>query len=359
MKKIAIDIRELEKNKLTGIGRFLTDFLSYAVSFQNEFDFVLVGNQNTDYENPLLNKYRVFNLYESNTFIWDQLVLPRLLKKEKIDLFFSPYYKIPLFTDVPVISCIFDLIFLKVKPYKYYLKNRIYIKNFIKLTLKKSKFIVTNSNATRKDILNFYGNKYSDKIKFFYHKINGSVFYRRDEYEVKKIREKYNLTDNYILYVGNSKPHKNLNRLINAYKLLDKTYREKYMLVLVGVKENYEDSGIITLNYLDNDELAAIYSGAELFVFPSLYEGFGYPPLEAMACGCPVISSNISSMPEILGDAALYFDPYDVNDMAVKIKDLLDNKVKREELILKGLEHVKKYMTDENLSKILELLREI
>jgi glycosyltransferase involved in cell wall biosynthesis len=113
------------------------------------------------------------------------------------------------------------------------------------------------------------------------------------------------------------------------------------------------------LNYLNNDELAAIYSGAEIFIFPSLYEGFGYPPLEAMACGCPVVSSNVSSMPEILGDACVYFDPYDVNDMYIKIKDLIDDKLKREKFVVKGFEQVKKYMNDTGSNKILELFRGI
>jgi len=146
----------------------------------------------------------------------------------------------------------------------------------------------------------------------------------------------------YILYVGNAYPHKNLKRLNLAFEKLVKEHNLDYELILIT-------------EFVSEEELDNLYKNAALFAFPSLCEGFGLPPLEAMARGVPVVSSNATSLPEILGDAALYFDPLDVDDIAEKIKKALTDENLRKKLIEKGLEQVKKYSWQKMAEETLEL----
>lgn len=148
---------------------------------------------------------------------------------------------------------------------------------------------------------------------------------------------------NYLLYVGNFYPHKNLKRLVLAFNKIIQETGLNYSLVLVGGKVPDRKNKIIITGYVDDNRLNNLYRGADLYVFPSLYEGFGLPVLEAMKRGVAVICSNTSCLPEILGDAAEYFDPLDIEDMAEKIKRILFDKSLKNELIEKGFERVKKY----------------
>ena len=150
----------------------------------------------------------------------------------------------------------------------------------------------------------------------------------------------------YILYVGNDYPHKNLERLKLAFDKLNKEYNLDYKLVLIT-------------KFVSEEELDKLYKNASLYVFPSLSEGFGLPPLEAMARGLPVVSSNATCLPEILGDAAVYFNPLDVGDMVKQIKKTLLDKPLRKTLIQKGFEQIKKYSWSKMAEKTLDLYKRI
>ncbi|MFK5953154.1 MAG: glycosyltransferase family 1 protein, partial [Desulfobacterium sp.] len=158
----------------------------------------------------------------------------------------------------------------------------------------------------------------------------------------------------YFLFVGNVKPHKNLTRLLEAFELLPSNISQE--LIIVGKKEGFitHDSMVekkaVSMKqrvhftgYVDNELLHQYFVHADALIFPSLYEGFGLPPLEAMACGCPVLVSNAASLPEVCGDAAIYFDPYSIKDMADKIKHLLSDKALQDKMRIKGLERAKKF----------------
>lgn len=151
------------------------------------------------------------------------------------------------------------------------------------------------------------------------------------------------LTEKYLLYVGNFYPHKNIKRLISAFKKIIRETDLDYSLVLVGGNVYKEEGGIIITGYIDDNTLNNLYGGASLYVFPSLCEGFGLPALEAMKRGVAVVSSNTSCLPEILGDSAIYFNPLNVDDMAEKIKKVLFDKNLRDALIKRGLDKSKEY----------------
>lgn len=355
--KIGIDIRELEKGKLTGIGRFLIEFLKRAKN-NKEFEFMLFGNQNTDFSNVVLDGYKKTVVNEEFTFFWDQFKLKNVLTENNIDFFFSPYYKISLFSKVPSIMSLFDLTYLTTEPYKNQLKNKFYIKNFIKLTGKRARKVLTISHSSKNDLIQLL-NLPKEKIEVVHLSVSEN-FYPRNFKEIEAVKKKYNIGKKYLLYTGNSNPHKNLNRLFNAYHLLPKNIKNEYSLVLAGVGNfaaNLLPSAFYLLPFASDDDLPALYSGASLFVFPSLHEGFGLPPLEAMACGCPVISSNTSSMPEVLGDACLYFNPYNIKEISLKMAELLRNNELIKEYINKGIERVKMFSAEKMTQKLIEIFK--
>jgi glycosyltransferase involved in cell wall biosynthesis len=355
--KVLVDCREIQKNT-TGIARFLLSLFKGIKSFDIEHKFLLLGNQYTDFERKELDGYEKIVVEEKNTFYFDQVTILQVIKEQKIDLFFSPYYKFPVFTKVPVITSIFDVMYLVLDEYKNDIKN-IYRKNFIKLTYKKVKKVITSSNFAKNEIIEVF-NLPNEKIDIVHLSVD-EKFKPQPVEKIKEIKEKHGISKNYILYVGNAKPHKNLNRLLSAWRLIDKKIKKDYILVLAGVGQKfcYKDESILIIPFVSEEELPLIYSGATVFVSPSIYEGFGLPPLEAMACGCPVISSNTSSMPEVLGDACLYFNPYDVNQISKTILEILHSETLREKLQKKGFEKVKFYSLEKMVNSLIKIFKSV
>jgi glycosyltransferase involved in cell wall biosynthesis len=355
--KILIDCREIQKNT-TGIARFLLSLFKGIKSFNIEYEFLLLGNQYTDFERKELDGYEKIVVEEKNTFYFDQVVILQVIKEQKIDLFFSPYYKFPVFTKVPVTTSIFDVMYLVLDEYKNDIKN-IYRKNFIKLTYKKVNKVITSSNFAKNEIMKVL-NLPDEKIDVVYLSVD-EKFKPQPAEKIKEIKEKYGISKNYILYVGNAKPHKNLNRLLSAWQLIDEEIKKDYILVLAGVGQKfcYKDEDILIIPFVSEEELPVLYTGATVFVFPSIYEGFGLPPLEAMACGCPVVCSNVSSMTEILGDACLYFNPYDVNQISKTILEILHSETLREKLRKEGFEKVKSYSLEKMVNSLIKIFESI
>mgnify|MGYP000051547401 CR=1 FL=1 len=352
--KILVDCREIRKNT-TGIARFLLNFFEGLKSFDVNFEFILLGNQHTDFERKELNGYKKVVIEEKNTFYFDQVVIKNVIKEQKIDLFFSPYYKFPVFTKIPVITSIFDVMYLVLDEYKNDIKN-IYRKNFIKLTYKKVKKVITSSNYAKNEIVEVLKLP-EEKIDVVYLSVD-EKFKPQPQQKIDEFKRNYGINKNYILYVGNAKPHKNLSCLLSAWQLVNEEIKKEYVLVLAGVGENFykEDKEILIIPFISEEELPILYSAATVFVFPSLYEGFGLPPLEAMSCGCPVISSFASSMPEILKDACLYFNPYDVKDITIALIKIIENKQLREELKQKGIQLAKLYTKEEMTKNLIKVL---
>jgi glycosyltransferase involved in cell wall biosynthesis len=166
-------------------------------------------------------------------------------------------------------------------------------------------------------------------------------------------------TKPYLLYVGNIYPHKNTERMISAFKKLIQKNHLNYRLIIVGGNNADSAENIVFTGFIDDDKLDSLYKNAALYIFPSLYEGFGFSPLEAMARGVAIVSSNTSCMPEILGDATLYFDPLDTDDMAKKISKVLSDENLRNTLIEKGFERVKKYSWQKTAEETLEIYKNI
>ena len=221
----------------------------------------------------------------------------------------------------------------------------------ISAAVKKSDKVITDSFFSRNEIIKHIPTE-EKEIKTLYCGINDEALRNYiDPVHKENIKLKYNLPEKYFLYVGSAKHHKNLISVLRAFRLLLQDYSNQ-KLIVIGVKpdeffNNKEfvslKEGVILPGYIPDTELPAIYANALCLVFPSLYEGFGIPPLEAMSCGCPVIASNVTSIPEVCNDAALYFDPLNIEEIASTMKKIIEDERTVSQLKEKGFNNLKRF----------------
>jgi glycosyltransferase involved in cell wall biosynthesis len=360
---IGVDVREIQDGVITGIGRSLSNFIQYFGDNESKHKLVLFSEKKLEFN--FNSNIKNILLVGGPTFIWDQWKLPRALKNQNIDLFYSPYYKIPLFSNIPTVNQILDLMFLIHPVYKNNLtvNQKIYYAFFGQAFARKSLSIITDSEHAKNDITRLWG---IDSQKIIVIPLGIANRYRlvKDKNLLNQVRKRLNLPEKYILYLGNFKPHKNLSSLIQAFKEIGKKFPE-YKLVLAGTldkhgvktkdyvaQQGFADKVVFTDIIRENDYPEAIFSMADLFVFPSLYEGFGLPPLEAMACGTPVVASNLTAVPEVIGDAGVLVNPMNVEEISDAITNLLENPEKRILYSRKGLERAKMFREDNTSGKL-------
>ena len=295
-------------------------------------------------------------------FIWNQVMLPFYSTKDKVDIIYSTTHHGSFFGKDSQILTIHDTLPL-IFPKQHKLQNY-YFKYIIPLLLRKTKGLVTVSNSTKDDLVKNF-NYSNSNIDIVYNSYNKDHF----KYDVD---EKYkNEYGRYFLFVGASYPHKNLDRALEALKELYENEDFKDVKILItGGRKDYTDiiiekfqkysffENVVLLDYVPFNELPKLYSNAIALVYPSLYEGFGIPPIEAMACMCPTIVSNKSSLPEVCGDASLYINPEDKNDIYKAMKKMLVDKKLRGELIERGLLNCERFQWDKSASELLKLLNE-
>ncbi len=365
---------------LTGIGRYTYEVsaqlqkshhfeLNYFYGYYSKKLLKASGKapKNSLIKNSLIKNSLIKNSLLKNPFIKklarEVLHLVSRLSPSSFDLYWQPNF-IPNsgVKTKKIVTSIHDFSFILYRD--FHPKERVeYIEKYFFKNVGKSDMIITGSEYTKQEILKRLVFK-EDKIQVIYHGINHELF--RVYHDIKL---DFELPSKYILSVGSIEPRKNLIGLLKAYNLLDKSLKQEYKLVLVGFKgwENQEimetidenKENIYYLGFISDKELAQVYNLATCFVFPSFYEGFGLPPLEAMACGTPVISSNTSSLPEVGGDAVVYCNPHNTDDIKEKIEMLLTNKSVHEELITKGLLQAKKFSWEKSAQEHLNLFDEV
>lgn len=350
--KIAIDARMIN---MSGIGTYIQHLLKY-----NKYDVVL-GDEKE------LGAYNVKNIIKFNSPIYgikEQLKFPyKKLRELKPDILHIPHYNIPIFYRGKMIVTIHDLTHLI---YKEFLPNNfayLYAKFMLGLAIKKSVKVITVSENTKNDIIKIFKTN-PEKIEVIYNAA-GNEFIKKDKENIKYLYKKYSIPKNkkIIMYVGNLKPHKNLERLLRAFSKINK--KDCYLLlvgkafkkynVLEKLEEDLKISNkVIHTGMVEQEELVDLYNLADLFVFPSLYEGFGIPILEALACGTPVICSNTSSLPEVGGDVVEYFNPLDVEE----IKNTIERKLKDKNNI-NYEKQLKKFDWEKSVKETKELYRKL
>jgi glycosyltransferase involved in cell wall biosynthesis len=270
----------------------------------------------------------------ANYSIKEQLFFPyRKLREEKIDVLHVPHLNVPIFYRGKLIVTIHDLTHLKFPQFLPSKFHHFYFKFMLRTATKKAAKILTDSENTKKDIMEFF-NICPSKIKVVYLGV-GKEFVIKQRDEISYLHEKYNIPQGkkIILYVGNLLPHKNLSALLKAFDSM-----ENCILVLIGKnfknrsEQKQEKDSIIYAGEASQNELVDFYNLADLFALPSLYEGFGLPVLESFACGTPVACSNASSLPEVGGSHAFYFNPKNENDIASALKNALEWKGSKQAL---------------------------
>jgi len=341
---ITIDARMINHS---GIGTYIKNMIPNLVDYYN---LALLGNENILKSFSWSNQVKIFKADYPIYSISEQINLPKQIPESRI--FLSPHYNIPLL-NIPAdkrVVIIHDVNHL-VGINKISILKKFYAKYMINTAVKKSDKVLTDSLFSKNEIIKNV-NVGDKKIKVLYCGINSiDLNDQPSPAYTDAVIVKYNLPKKYFLYVGSSKPHKNLISALQAFNIFVKEHPE-FKLVVLGIKkdgyitniafDNLKE-GVIVPGYIPDDELPAIYSQAFGMIFPSLYEGFGLPPLEAMSYGCPVIASNASSIPEVCGDAALYFNPLDINGIIEAMKKIIEDKTIVSQLKENGYENLKRF----------------
>jgi len=334
--------------------------------------FVKDGDDDSWYE-PTKN-FHVIRLKKAAYHIWEQFILPKAVHKHKIEVLHCTSNTAPMFLNIPLILTLHDIIYLenfKFVSYKsslYQLVGNFYRRWVVPRILNSSKVIITVSNSERSTIIQKYP-QLEPKLKVVYNSF-GECFGENNPQDENKIKEKYNLPDKYIFCLGNTSPKKNLSNILKAYYLYLDRNEEKIPLVLAdhspgdlflflnSSNSKYKDY-VKFIGYVSNWEIPTIYRLSQLFLYPSIRESFGIPILEGMKMGTPVITSNISCMPEIAGKSAYFVDPFDPESIAKGIEVLLYNPRVRSAMIERGYTRTKKFSWLESARQTLKIYEEV
>lgn len=378
---IAFDCRIIRDKNPAGISRVVLEFLKTLLSTDRKNNYILIFDNLeikdfvSYYLRHIKKKVKILIVPYGILTSKNLTHFPRVLKEKGVNVYYQPYYFCSPFIDkkIKVVLTIFDLIHFFYPYLKMSFARRLYhkLKLAPKLVLKRADKIITISISTSRDLIKYFKIP-PRKIKMLYMGVSES-FRVIDSARAKRLmREKFNVTRPYILFLGRNEPHKNIKALVIAYARLPEYIRERNDLVLVGKEDERYNQPIRELisrygiekkvfftGYADDSDLPYIYSAASVYVQPSFYEGFGLPILEAMACGVPVVSSNTSCLPEVGGDAALYFSPVDVHALTNHIKNLLDDSILREEMIKRGLKQVKNFTWFNAVNGLLECFNDL
>ncbi|KKQ71840.1 MAG: group 1 glycosyl transferase [Candidatus Peregrinibacteria bacterium GW2011_GWC2_39_14] len=356
--KIAVDFREASKKDKTGKGWFAYNLMKNVFEQDAHNQYILYTDSTpSDFPNF---KNIEFRLIKSKSIFWHLKVL-RDLKCEKPDLFLAlTSFIIPALApkNLKTIITVHDLVAF-LFPVKHNRKAVLIEKLTLKKALKKATSIITISKSTESDLIKLF----AKKIKNLSEKITIIPCAASENFKKLSPTEQKNLENfKYILGVGTLEPRKNFEKLIDAFNLISKTF-PALRLVIIGGKgwsfKKHESERIIFKGYATEKDLIQYYNSAEVFIFPSLYEGFGIPPLEAMQCDCPVISSNVSSMPEVIGSAGLLINPNDVHELAEAIKSVLTNQDLKRRLVAEGHIQSRKFSYKSSAQKLIKLFKKI
>ncbi len=376
--------------RFVGVGesmtRYVLEFFSRILELDTENQYTMVIRPQGEKE---LRRYPIF--ITAKNFKTDILDIPhyskaeqtkflKYLNQKKYDLVHFIQFNHPVLYRGDFVTTIHDLTLIGHLHYFNFFKQLAF--NLVmRDAARRSKKIIAISKATMRDITDYY-NIPKNKFAVIYESVDHDRYnerVKREKLKVKSFKEKYGIAGDYLLYTGMWKKHKNLQRLFTAFLNFKEKTGNPIQLVLTGKIDQKEpeviariseinktldfkfniSNSIATTGFIEEEELPLAYAGALAYIIPSLSEGFGLPPLEAMACGTPVISSKESCMPEILGDAPLYFDPYDEKSIEESIEKIACDEKLREYLINKGLERVKKYSWDKTAAQTLAVYKEV
>ena len=350
MSDVTIDVRMLEHS---GIGTYIRNVVPRIVAARPQVSFTLLGEPEAlDWGYP---NVRVIEARAPIYSVKEQLELPRLIP-ETTALFWSPHYNIPLSYRGKLLVTVHDVFHLVTNDLS--LPKELYAQGMFRAVRRKADAIVTVSEFSKNELLRLTGEGRQDITPVH-------IGVDRAWFEILEKSRPY--PKPYLLFVGNVKPHKNVRGLVKAFELVQRQL--PHDLVIVGKREGFltADEGVASLaaslgervrftGFVEDAQLKSLVKHADALVLPSFYEGFGLPPLEAMACGCPVVVSDIPPLQEVCGDAALYCDPHSPQAIAAKLMQLMDDESLRASLVQKGLARAQQFTWDKCAEKTLEVM---
>jgi glycosyltransferase involved in cell wall biosynthesis len=365
--RVAIDIRKINE---FGVGTYIWNLVRNLGAIDTQNEYLLIGSNRTFHElGPLPPNFKQLYQPEEHTLWRHHIATPYLLSRQHVDVIHVPHHEAPFFNPSKLVVTIHDCVHLlfpdedasKFRNYRSYLQT--------KRVVESAKHVLAVSKSTKEDLTNIFELPQS-KISVVYNALDERFAYTTTPEERRQVLERYQLKDPFVLYAGKIRPHKNLHRLIEAFAVLknelaDDSQYKQLKLIIIGdelSKHQYLRLTVIRsgaqqdvrfFGFVPYPILRVFYQSAALFAFPSLYEGFGLPPLEAMANRTPVIASNTSSLPEVLDDAAVLINPENVFDIARGMRLILLDDVLRQKLTQKGVDQVGKFSWKTAAEKVL------
>jgi len=354
--KIGIDIQTTLGQK-SGFGFYVKNLVENLKKVDTTNEYVLIAPETeVDFTTP-------------QRFIWDQFSFPKKAKTAKVDILHQPCFSAPIFYSGKIVLTIHDLI-SHYFPQNMPSGSRLYFSKWMPLTYQKAAKIIAISENTKKDIISLLKIP-EDKIVVIHSAVSEEFKPIQDQAKINAVKQKYQTGNSYILDVGTLEPRKNLPFLVKAFHRAIKEGGIDHNLVLTGKKGWYYESlfelikelnlekRVILPGYVADEDLPALYNGADLFCFPSAYEGFGFPPLEALSCGTPVIAANNSSIPEVVGEAGILLENDQEEVWAENIVKVLKDQNLREKLSTLGLEQAKKFSWVTTAQKTAAVYKEV
>jgi len=368
--KIAIQAADLDAPRIDGTRVYIHNLLKYFGHLDPSSDFLIYHKKqfNPQLAPPDFPNYKI--IAKPLSHLWTQTVFAYNLAKDKPDVLWMPMHNMPILRrpGLKTVVTIHDLAF-KYFPETFTKIDLAKINLLTKVAITLADKIITISESSKKDILKFYPCVKPENIKVIYHGFDAEVYQcERDHEKEEQIKKTFGIIGPYIIYIGAIQPRKNLELLVEAFDEVKKNQPD-LKLVMVGekawlsngVSEKIEKSmhknDIICTGRVDFESLGHLLRAAQAFVFPSLYEGFGIPVLEAFAARVPVICANNSSLPEVGGGAAIYFDGQSASDLAEKIRNVLSDGNLRKDHIRKGIIQIKKFSWEKCAQETLEYLK--
>ncbi|MFH1453373.1 MAG: glycosyltransferase [Armatimonadota bacterium] len=360
-KKIAMDVSSFSKIK-AGV-EFYTKNISQAIgrSLNSGSSFIMIDKKPPASHNNIFNKvYRAINLVYHY-----QIRLPLQALFGRLSVLHLPAYIIPVVKFCPSVVTIHDLSFI-LFPEKFIKTYRVYLQFFVPLSMRRADYIIADSRSTKEDIKKLFKIK-DDKIKVVYPGVSDSFRVIDDKSVIEEVKQKYKLPERFILFVGTLEPRKNVLGLIKAFNTFKKTDDKNYKLVITGspgwlyndiyttVDELKIKDDVVFTGYLADEDIPKLYNAADLLVYPSFYEGFGFPIVEAMKCGTPTIASNISSLPEVVGDAGILIDPNNTDEIAEAISNVLNDDELKKKLVKNGIERAKLFTWERSADNVIDI----
>jgi glycosyltransferase involved in cell wall biosynthesis len=371
--RIAVNARHLMKDRLEGIGTVTNEIMQRIARNHPEDEFDYYFDRKTDpgfihgqnvkghiffppTRLPLLIRY------------WFNYPVKRHLKKNKHDVFFSPDGFLPIGLPVPKVSIVHDIAFLR-NPLHVTPRIRRFYEKWMPLYIREADHIITVSAFSKKELMAGY-NLSEEKISVVYNGVSRG-FHPIHENEKTEVREKYFNGHPFFIYLGAIHPRKNILTLVRAFELFKANTSSEHVLVIAGrpswytrevfkaVHESQVRDEIHMMGFVEADAAKKMIASAEALVYPSRYEGFGLPVVEAMASGTAVICSNVASLPEVAGEGALYFDPGNIDELATHLVSITMDRLMKEKLIAEGKERIKKFSWDSAAGEVYKILQSV